>query len=211
MSKEERRAANLELIGGAVCLDFANTTSTRSRMEMYRDYLPGYGELLVWSRHAGILAGDQVEALKGQASLQPDAAASVLERAIALREAIYRVFAAIAHGQTPAPVDLAAINAALHEMLPRLEVLPTTDGFQWGWAEAEEDLDRMLGPIVRSAAELLTSESVKRVSQCAREGCDWLFVDTSKNHSRRWCTMNVCGSRVKMHRYYRRRKTEQVN
>jgi predicted RNA-binding Zn ribbon-like protein len=210
MSKEERRAANLELIGGALCLDFANTTSTRSQ-EPRRDYLSSYGELLAWSRHAGILAGDQVEALKGQASLQPDAAASVLERAIALREAIYRVFAAIAHGQTPAPVDLAAINAALHQALARLEVVPTNDGFRWGWTQGEGDLDCMLGPIMRSAADLLTSGSVRRVSQCAREGCDWLFVDTSKNHSRRWCTMNVCGSRVKMHRYYRRRKEEQVN
>jgi predicted RNA-binding Zn ribbon-like protein len=210
MSKEERRAANLELIGGAVCLDFVNTTSTRSQ-EPRRDYLPSYDELLAWSRHAGILAADQAKALKGQAARRPDLATSVLERAMALREALYRVFEAIAHGQQPAPVDLAVLNAALHQVLPRLKVLPTTDGFQWGWTQAEEDMDRMLWPIVRSAAELLTSESVRRVSQCARAGCDWLFVDTSKNHSRRWCTMNVCGSRVKMHRYYRRRKEEPVD
>jgi predicted RNA-binding Zn ribbon-like protein len=210
MSRGERRAANLELIGGVLCLDFANTTSTRSQ-EMRRDYLPSYGELLVWSRHAGILATDEAEALEGQAARRPDLAATGLERAIVLRETIYRIFAAIAHGQPPEPVDLVAINAALHYALPRLEVAPTTDGFTWRWTQGEDDLDCMLWPIVRSAADLLTSETVRRVSQCAREGCDWLFVDTSKNHSRRWCTMNVCGSRVKMHRYYRRRKEEHVD
>jgi predicted RNA-binding Zn ribbon-like protein len=210
MSRGERRAANLELIGGAICLDFANTTSTRSQ-EVRRDYLPSYGELLAWCRHAGILTGDETKALQGQAARQPDMAASVLERAIALRETLYRIFAAIAQAQPPAAVDLMALNAALRQALARLEVVPTQDGFEWGWAQGEDDLDCMLWPIVRSAADLLTSESVRRVRQCARQGCDWLFVDTSKNRSRRWCTMDVCGSRVKMRRYYQRRKQEQVD
>jgi predicted RNA-binding Zn ribbon-like protein len=210
MSRQERKAANLELIGGVLCLDFANTTSTRSQ-ELRRDYLPSYDELVAWSRHAGILTGDEADILEAQAARRPDLAASVLERVIVLREMIYRIFAAIAYGQQPEPVDLIALNAALHQALARLEVLPTKDGFEWGWAQGEDDLDCMLWPIVRSAADLLTSETVRRVSQCVRQGCDWLFVDTSKNHSRRWCTMNVCGSRVKMRRYYRRRKEEQVD
>ncbi len=93
----------------------------------------------------------------------------------------------------------------LHEALSRLEIRPSADRFEWAWALDANDLDRMLWPIVRSAAEMLTSGDLGRVRQCAREGCDWLFVDASKNHSRRWCSMNMCGSRVKARRYYQRK------
>ncbi|MCK4470533.1 MAG: CGNR zinc finger domain-containing protein, partial [Anaerolineae bacterium] len=93
----------------------------------------------------------------------------------------------------------------LHEALSRLEIRPSADRFEWAWVLGENDLDRMLWPIVRSAAELLTSGDLRKVRQCAREGCDWLFVDASKNHSRRWCSMNMCGSRVKARRYYQRK------
>jgi len=93
----------------------------------------------------------------------------------------------------------------LHEALSRLEIRPSEDRFEWAWVLDANDLDRMLWPIVRSAAELLTSGDLRKVRQCAREGCDWLFVDASKNHSRRWCSMNMCGSRVKARRYYQRK------
>jgi predicted RNA-binding Zn ribbon-like protein len=123
-----------------------------------------------------------------------------------LREVIYRTFSALAAQRQPTLSDLAALNRALRDALPRLELRPSAGGFEWTWASARDDLDWMLWPIIRSAAELLTSEDLDRVRECAREGCDWLFVDTSKNRSRRWCSMNLCGSRVKARRYYRRRK-----
>jgi predicted RNA-binding Zn ribbon-like protein len=98
------------------------------------------------------------------------------------------------------------MNRTLREALSRLEVAPAAGGFAWAWVADEASLDQVLWPVVRSAAQLLTSGELARVRECAREGCDWLFVDTSKNHSRRWCTMAVCGSRVKAGRYYRRKK-----
>ena len=93
----------------------------------------------------------------------------------------------------------------LHEALSRLEICPSEDMFEWTWVLDANDLDRVLWPIVRSAADLLTSGDLRKVRQCARESCDWLFVDASKNHSRRWCSMNMCGSRVKARRYYQRK------
>ena len=103
-------------------------------------------------------------------------------------------------------MDLSALNAALREASARLEVAPSAGGFEWTWVLDEDELDRVLWPIVGSAANLLTSAELGRVRQCARRGCDWLFVDLSKNQSRRWCSMELCGSRVKSRRYYRRRK-----
>ena len=209
MGKKERTASNLELVGGRLCLDFANTVSSRTEV-VRREYLTTYCQLVAWSRHAGILTDGEAEALLRNATRRPDEAAAVLDRAIVLREAIYRIFSTIAGHQEPEDADLNALNGVLHEALARLEVRPSTDGFEWAWVLDEDGLDRMLWPAVRSAADLLTSEDLTRVRQCAREGCDWLFVDSSKNRSRRWCMMGVCGSRVKARRYYRRRKRERA-
>jgi predicted RNA-binding Zn ribbon-like protein len=205
MGKKERRASNLELVGGRLCLDFANTVSSRTEV-VRREYLTTYGELVAWSRHAGFLTDGEAEALLRNATRRPDEAAAVLDRAIVLREAIYRIFSAIAGHQEPEDADLDALNGVLHEALARLEVRPSADVFEWAWVLDEDGLDQMLWPAVRSAADLLTSEDLTRVRQCAREGCDWLFVDSSKNHSRRWCSMDMCGSRVKSRRYYQRKK-----
>ena len=204
---EKRSANNLELISGRLCLDFANTVSSRTGVPR-REYLPTYGELVAWARHVDILADDEASVLLCSAARHPDLATAVLERAIALRETICRVFAAIAQDRECEETDLTALNAALHPALARLEVRSLAGGFEWTWGWGEDDLDWILWPVARSAADLLTSEDVGRVGQCAREGCDWLFVDGSKNRSRRWCMMEVCGSRVKAGRYYRRKKEE---
>jgi predicted RNA-binding Zn ribbon-like protein len=205
MTKKERSASSLELIGGALCLDFANTVSTRQEQER-REYLNTYPELVAWSQHARLLTEEMAEGLLRGADRRPDPTVAVLERAIALRETLYRVFSAVAQDRAPQSGDLAAVNAALHEALSRLKIQPSAGGFEWSWIVDGNDLDRMLWPIIRSAAELLTSEELGRVRQCARNGCDWLFVDTSKNRSRRWCSMGMCGSRVKARRYYQRKK-----
>jgi predicted RNA-binding Zn ribbon-like protein len=205
MDPRERSASNLEMVGGRLCLDFANTVSTRIE-ELRREYLTTYGELVAWSHHADILTGDESQVLLSNAARHPGLAAAALERAVALRETIFRIFSAIAHYREPEGSDLALVNTALHEAFSRLEVRRSGGGFEWAWVLDEGDFDRILWPIVRSATDLLTSESLVRVRECARDGCDWLFVDSSKNHSRRWCSMSACGSRIKARRYYQRRK-----
>jgi predicted RNA-binding Zn ribbon-like protein len=205
MGKKKRTASNLELVGGHLCLDFANTVSSRTEVPR-RDYFPTYGELVAWGQHVGILTDDEAKALLHNAACHPDLAATVLERAITLRETIYRVFSTIAGNREPAKYDLAVLNTVLREALSRLEIRLAVNGFEWAWVLVKEDLDRMLWPVARSAADLLISKDHSRVRRCAGEGCDWLFVDSSKNRSRRWCMMGVCGSRVKARRYYRRRR-----
>jgi predicted RNA-binding Zn ribbon-like protein len=205
MGKKERTASTLELVGGRLCLDFANTLSTRIEGKS-REYLTDYGQLVSWSRHAGILTGGEAEAILDSAAGRPDLAATALEQAIALRETIYRVFSATADGRGAEGDDLSALNRGLRQALSRLEVVPSEDTFGWSWVVGQYDLDHVLWPVIRSAGDLLTSDDLRRVRRCAREGCDWLFVDLSKNHSRRWCSMNMCGSRVKARRYYRRRR-----
>jgi predicted RNA-binding Zn ribbon-like protein len=205
MGEKSRTASSLELVGGRLCLDFVNTVSTRIE-DLSREYLNTYGDLVAWGRHAGVLTADDARSLHREAARRPHVEAAALKDAIFLRETIYRIFSAISASQEPAETDLAALNSWVHRALSRLELVPLRSGYEWSWVVDEDDLDRILYPVVRSAADLLTSEELDKTSRCARDGCDWLFVDLSKNHSRRWCSMQQCGSRVKARRYYRRRK-----
>ncbi|MBN1859137.1 CGNR zinc finger domain-containing protein [Candidatus Bipolaricaulota bacterium] len=78
--------------------------------------------------------------------------------------------------------------------------------FQWGWSDAEDQLEWPVWILARSAADLLTSDERDRVRRCAGPDCGWLFVDISRNHSRRWCDMADCGNRAKARRSYARKR-----
>jgi predicted RNA-binding Zn ribbon-like protein len=203
MTKTTRDAASLELIGGRLCLDFVNTATARGSAG-YRDYLPAYGALVAWGRHAGAISATQAPILIEGAAESPQAAKDALDSAIALREAVYRLLcSAVAKHQPPA-AELSCLNRELRDAGIRQVLLAEASGFEWGWEFEPRDLNSVLWPVVRSAAALLTSPELSRVRQCARPGCQWFFLDESKNGSRRWCTMAVCGSRVKSQRFYRR-------
>ena len=202
MTEDESKAATLQLVGGEVSLDFANTVGNH-RSDQPSDHLGHYAGLVAWSRHAGVISNRVAEQLLDQAAQRPAAAKSVFQRAVALREAIYRIFTAIATGASPKSTDLDLLNETLANAMQHSRVTSTKDGYRWDWSD-EIALDRMLWSIARSAADLLTLGNLDRVSQCGDEECGWLFVDTSKNHSRRWCDMNDCGNRAKARRHYQR-------
>ena len=204
----ERHAGNLALLGGRLCLDFANTVDERTG-EHPQEWLTSYADLVAWSEHAGIVTESEAHHLRDLGARHPTAASAVLEQAIVLREAIYRIFCATADERPPEADDVATLNDALSEALSRLRVTLTVDGFNWQWALSRDALDRMLWPVTRSAAELLTSGELSRVRMCAGDDCGWLFFDTSKNRSRRWCSMEDCGNRAKARRHYLRQRALQ--
>jgi predicted RNA-binding Zn ribbon-like protein len=186
-------------------LDFANTLNGRLTAHP-QELLNSYADLVAWSQEARILTARQAEQLGHQATRRTTEAMSACERAIVLREAIYRIFSAVArHGSAPA-ADLETLNAILSDALTLLRIVAKGDGFTWAWSGLEEALDRVLWPIALSAAALLTSGELKTVRECAAPNCGWLFLDTTRNRSRRWCDMRVCGNRAKAHRHYERKK-----
>ena len=192
-----------ELSGGALCLDFANTWGDRGRPET--DKLHDYSDLLVFAREAGLLTDSEEARLNGRAEGDPQRAAAALARARSLREALYGIFAATAAARPPEDADLERLNGALREALSRLRLERRGTDLVWGWTPAEGSLEAPLWPILRSAAELLTGEERQRVRECGGSACTWLFLDFSRNRSRRWCSMETCGNRAKAHRHYRRR------
>ena len=193
MTTAGQQTGNFKLIAGHISLDFTNTADWHAS-QAPDERLTGYGDLLAWSQQVGILTEHEVQRLRDVAARYPAAAAAVLEQAIALRETLYRIFVAVAGRRTPAANDIALLNAALAKAMARLQLVATEGDWRWAWADGEDALDRMLWPVVWSAAELLTSEARWRVRVCADERCGWLFLDMGRNR----------GNRAKARRHYQR-------
>jgi predicted RNA-binding Zn ribbon-like protein len=188
-----------ELTGGHAALDLTNTLDLR-RTGAPKELLPTYDDLVSWSVQAGTLVASEAVALRLAAKRRPRAARAVLGRARVLREALFEVFNAVA---TDAPLPKAAlgiVNDALPSALGHLRLVADQGGLAWDWSD-DPALDRMLWPILRGAATLLTSAEAGRIRQCEGQTCAWLFLDVSKNGSRRWCDMAVCGNRSKVRRF----------
>lgn len=193
------------LSAGQPCLDFVNTVSWRASTAPVEG-LGHYRNLTAWSATAGLVPAGRAAELERQAGTLPASAEAVLARARALREALHRLFGACAGGRAPGTSELAILNAELARA-PAIRGLTWADpGFVWSGAEAGSRLESVLWPLAWSAAELLTGGELKRVRVCAGEGCGWLFYDTSRSLSRRWCAMDDCGNRAKARRHYARRK-----
>jgi predicted RNA-binding Zn ribbon-like protein len=201
MMTRDNPLAGLNVIGGRLCLDFVNTVDTH---DTYVDEkLKAYPDLVWWALRIDLLDESAAAPLFAAADADPSRAAEVLARALELREALYRIFAAARAGEHAEGADVGVLNGALSRTLGHLRVEQGDDGFGWGWEEGV-DLERVLWPVVRDAAELLVGGELRRVGRCCGDSCDWLYLDTSRNRSRRWCDMQSCGNRAKARRHYHR-------
>jgi predicted RNA-binding Zn ribbon-like protein len=180
------RAEELELVGGDIALDLANTVNGPRDGVLDEEFLRTPEDVAAWAVHAGV-----VEA-------PPAVDAHVLAEIRALRDAVYAVFRAVAEGREPDLAALAALSELHAAAVARARLVPADRGFAFAW-----DGD-VLGPLAAAAVDLLRHGPLDRLKLC--DACPWLFLDTSRNHSRRWCTMNECGSRLKMRRYRARRR-----
>jgi predicted RNA-binding Zn ribbon-like protein len=195
------------LDGENVALDFANTVSRRKVEGGSRDHLDRYGRLVSWAQQAGLLNDRRAERLRKRAHDHPRAAVAALRRAIAVREAIFSIFSAVAARRRPPADALDRLNSALPiaYALPRL--IHDANGFQLRFADDDEDLAAsLIAPVVRAALALVTSDDRERVRECHSTTCAWLFLDHSKNGTRVWCDMKVCGNRAKAKRHYAKGK-----
>jgi predicted RNA-binding Zn ribbon-like protein len=181
--------SNLKLESGRLCLDFANTAEWHAS-EHPIEGLTSYEALISWARSIGLLLPIERQQLLRAAEQHPTEAARVLDRAVALREAIYHIFAAVAGGRSPSADDQVTLNAELGHSMAQSRLVWNKATFDLDRQGEDGDLDQMLWWIVRSATDLLTNEDIKRVGMCADDrGCGWLFYDTSRNRTRQWCSM----------------------
>jgi predicted RNA-binding Zn ribbon-like protein len=194
----------LAMIGGHLALDFANTAGWHASEDPI-EHLPVYHDLVAWARSAGAISARTASGLRREADRRPREAARALRRAIALREQIYRVFAAIAQRRQPPTRDLVHLHAARASALRTARPSWRGDGVELRWPDDPSDLERPLHPVALAADALLAAPPLGRLRQCGNHPCGWLFIDTSRNGTRRWCSSGECGNLSRVRRYRARR------
>lgn len=192
-----------EFIAGALCLDFANTIHN-SRAEDTGEELHAISDLLQWAKEAGRLSPAHHARLAAHYNRNPREAAAALAKGTAIRDLLRSLFAGIAHGRPLSSQRLSELNAALAHAPGLLRVHKKSDRIETEWTSAAGGLQQVLFAVLDSAAELLAGDRLGRIRECASTDCTWLFVDESRNRSRRWCDMSVCGNRMKARRHYQR-------
>ena len=199
-----------KLIAGRPCLDFVNTVGARvpdpaagTGVLVRREMLESYDDLLRWAGFAGLVTGRELGLLRKLAAEDPRRAAAVHARAVAFREALYRVGAVVAKGGQPTAGDVSWLDQEWHEAQDTQRLAARPGGLAVTWRE-ERRLDRLLWPLALDAFELFTGDRLDRLKQCPGEDCGWLFLDTSRNGSRQWCDMRDCGNIAKVRRFRER-------
>jgi predicted RNA-binding Zn ribbon-like protein len=190
--------------GGNLGLDFVNTVGDRPRWR--EEHLFGWRDFVSWGEQAGLLSKRDAGAVRRASESRPQEADRAFARTLALRESLYRIFSALAAAGMPEPADVTELNVALGEAMTHARLESRGREFVWGWTAGEPMLARILWPVVRAAAELLASPDRTVVRECASDRCSWMFLDRSRTHRRRWCSMKSCGNRAKARRFYERQR-----
>jgi predicted RNA-binding Zn ribbon-like protein len=196
---------NLRLDGGVLCLDFVNTIPDRFDGSN-RDHLQSFNDLIYWARKAKMIDSGGSASLEKLANGNERKAKDFFTEAIQLRSLIYSLFHPVSQQQRLKASDLEQFNKLVSKYFPFLQLAVERDGFAEQWNFESNHFYSITAPIVKSAYELLLSDKLHRVKQCPN--CGWLFLDTTKNGKRRWCSMQDCGSAVKALEYYYRKKEQ---
>lgn len=204
-SVKRRREPRFDLIAGSVCLDFINTLDDRFS-DTPKELLTSYIDLARFAEDTGILSEQEVDRLFGLSQASPKEAARALAAGIQLREAIYEVIWAVVTKKPAPQATLYTLNQYVQVAAQHARLVPVKGKFAWRFEDAGNQLQAPLWAIAQSAAELLASDNLAFVRACASETCQWLFLDVSKNHGRRWCDMTRCGNRAKVRAFYERKK-----
>ncbi len=184
----------LKQVSGWLCLDFCNTAD-RMQGVITEDWMNTGADVLAWGQRVGILNDGATVVGVG-----------ALESAHILRELLYRIFSRLAAGEKPLTNDLDTFNDLLRDAMEHARIISDDEGYKWVWAAGSSATDSVMWTVMRSAADLLTAPELRQLRQCAADDCGWLFLDTSRNHGRRWCDMEDCGNRAKARRFYAKTK-----
>ena len=195
-----------QIIAGELCLDFINTLDNRPTPKRRQELLRLFRDFADWALQAKAINPEQHDQLVHAAGMDIQAATNMLALAIQLRECLYRIFSDVMRRRHPSGEDLRTLNFFVSEAFSHVQLRPVKTGFQLDWEECGVRLESILWRIARSASDLLTSPDLRYVRECSDSTCRWFFVDRSKNHSRRWCDMKVCGNRMKAKKFYRSRR-----
>ena len=195
-----------QLFGDHVALDFVNTLDERYAPNGPLELLTSYDRLLTFCEQTGLL--NSLEARRLKRAAQESNTQQALKQAKELREALFAVFTAASHSAPPPDTALELLNRWLADSHPARLVAWEDAHFVWQTEGGVLESTTPLGRIAETAAELLTSPDVHHIKECGSSTCRWLFLDRTRNHSRRWCDMRTCGNRIKARRFRDRSVTD---
>jgi len=194
------------LAGGHPLLDFLNTMGGH-RLTAPREDLTTPEDLVSWGLQSGWLDQERAHPMLVEIQLRPAEARAALARVRAFREALFRVFLAVSEDTQPAPEGLEVFERETRRAWAERRLVRSVEqGWRWSAPESAR-LDSFIPGLALAASDLLTGPLRQRIRLCeatAMDGCGWLFLDTSKNGTRRWCEMRTCGNKYKARRHYAR-------
>jgi predicted RNA-binding Zn ribbon-like protein len=190
-----------KLLAGHPVLELVNTLDMRFSTETI-ELLPGYGDLLRLVTQLRLTSPEQARRL-GRTVREKDAQ-RVLSSTIELREALASLLYGRIDGGKPQPSQVETLQKHFHAAALHRRLMPVDGQFAWTWSGVEQRAEIPLWKLAQAASDLLVSSDAKRIKDCGDPTCRWLFLDTSKNHTRRWCDMKTCGNRMKARRHQAR-------
>ncbi len=188
-----------QLIAGDPALDLVNTLDWRFRESGPEERIATYDDLLNFAEQNGLLTPKQAKTLRRGAS--PYIGSHVVEETRGLREALSDLLYSGLDGSNSSAASLKTLERFFREAREQTRLRRDGTRLKWEWSGAETKPEFPVWLLTRAASRLLLSENVQQVRACANAECRWLFMDTSKNHTRRWCDMKLCGNRMKARRY----------
>jgi predicted RNA-binding Zn ribbon-like protein len=190
-----------KLFAGQPALELVNTLDMRFSAGTI-ELLPAYGDFLRLVTQLRLLTPEQARRL-GRTVGEKDAQ-RVLSSAIELREALASFLYGRIDGGQPKASQVERLEKHFHAAALRRRLSPADGQLVWTWSGVERQAEIPLWKLAQAASELLVSGEVELVKDCGDPTCRWLFLDTSKNHTRRWCDMKTCGNRMKARRHQAR-------
>jgi predicted RNA-binding Zn ribbon-like protein len=190
-----------KLFAGHPALELVNTLDSRFSIETI-ELLPAYGDLLRLVTQLRLLTPEKARRL-GRTVGEKDAQ-RVLLSSIELREALASLLYGLIDGGKPEASQVVTLEKHFHAAALHRRLMPADGQLAWTWSGVEQRAEIPLWRLAEAASELLVSSDVERVKDCGDPTCRWLFLDTSKNHTRRWCDMKTCGNRMKARRHQTR-------
>jgi len=206
MSQPETKT-HFDLSGGNLALNFVNTVSDRPT-DRPIERLTDYTRLVFFGLESDAYPNRSTDRLHLVAGRTPGLGKNALQKAIQFREALFAIFSAVVEHRAIPGNPLARLTFMLQDAMTHGRLVHNGRRFVWEWIGMDCNLESVLWPIARAAADLLLSDELVHLRMCASDDCAWLFLDHSKNQRRRWCDMKVCGNRVKARRHYERLKAQ---
>ena len=192
----------MNVVGGNLALDFVNTRTFAPGGQPNVESLSRFDDIVDWARHVELVNDDEAHRMRRRARRQPEVARKAFEHALEVRDRLDRLFRAIAVDRPVPRTMLAQLRSDEAAAIGAATLEPGRGGYAWSWTGGD-DLERPVWEVVHAATALLGSTQLGRLKQCG--GCTYLFVDESKNRSRRWCSMADCGTAAKSRTYVARR------